>query len=51
HREEFARQRRQLVVGEDKQFVFLKPELQGIVRHRGWTRKGLLRLPEFVQFC
>ncbi|MGV2886105.1 ATP-dependent DNA ligase [Paenibacillus taichungensis] len=50
HRKHFYSRANKLVTGEDKSFVYLEPVMRGIVRHRGYTRNNLLRLPEFVDF-
>ncbi|NHN33663.1 ATP-dependent DNA ligase [Paenibacillus agricola] len=41
---------KQLVSGEDKNFVYLDPPIQAKVKFRNWTRHGLLRTPSFVDF-
>jgi len=40
----------QLKTGEDRDYVYLEPRINVRVRFRNWTRKGLLRSPEFVEF-
>jgi DNA ligase-1 len=50
HRKQFYKKASGIVTGEDRNFVYIEPALRGIVRHRGWTRNGLLSLPEFVSF-
>jgi len=49
-RNHFFKRAHKLVKGEDKNFVYLHPEIRGIVRHRGFTRNHMLCLPEFVDF-
>jgi len=39
-----------LAVDEDRDFVYVEPVIQARVRHRNWTREGMLRKPEFVEF-
>jgi DNA ligase-1 len=41
---------KQLVSGEDKNFVYLDPRIQAKVKFRSWTRHGMLRTPTFVDF-
>jgi DNA ligase-1 len=36
--------------GEDKQAVYLRPEIRLRVKSRGWTKAGWLRLPVFEAF-
>lgn len=36
--------------GEDRDFVYVQPSLKAKVRFRNWTRAGMLRTPEFVDF-
>jgi DNA ligase 1 len=50
HKQAFYRVCKQLVKGEDKDFVYLEPRLQATVKFRNWTRNGLLRSPVFVDF-
>lgn len=50
HRRAFYKVAPQLVIGEDRNFVYLKPALQAQVRFRNWTKARLLRAPEFVRF-
>ncbi|WP_391572197.1 ATP-dependent DNA ligase [Cohnella sp.] len=39
-----------LKTGEDRDYVYVKPRINVRVRFRNWTRKGMLRSPEFVEF-
>ncbi len=39
-----------LATHEDRDFVYVDPSIQARVRHRQWTRDGMLRKPEFVEF-
>ncbi|WP_239613886.1 ATP-dependent DNA ligase [Cohnella mopanensis] len=39
-----------LVTGEDRDYVYLEPKISARVRFRNWTRAGMLRTPEFVDF-
>lgn len=50
HKKAFYRVSQQLVTCEDKNFVYVRPHLKARVRFRNWTRSGMLRTPEFVDF-
>lgn len=50
HRKAFFGVAKSLVAREDREYVYLQPELRAQVRFRNWTRGGLLRIPEFVRF-
>ncbi|MGG4344946.1 ATP-dependent DNA ligase [Paenibacillus lautus] len=39
-----------IVIGEDKNFVYLEPKIRAKVKTRNWTRNGMLRSPAFVEF-
>ncbi|MFD2327728.1 hypothetical protein ACFSR7_00595 [Cohnella sp. GCM10020058] len=39
-----------LVTGQDKYFVYMEPRIRARVRFRNWTRRGMLRAPEFVDY-
>ncbi|MFC3802737.1 ATP-dependent DNA ligase [Cohnella sp. GCM10012308] len=39
-----------LITGQDKNFVYVDPQIRARVRFRNWTRRGMLRAPEFVKF-
>lgn len=49
-RKEFYSKSRGLVTGEDKNFVYLDPKIQGKVKFRNWTKSGMLRTPVFTEF-
>jgi len=40
-----------IAVGEDKDFVYVKPEIRARIRYRSRMRDGRLRKPEFVDFA
>ncbi|MGG1879348.1 ATP-dependent DNA ligase [Paenibacillus cisolokensis] len=44
-RKEFYSKSRGFVTGEDKNFVYLDPKIQGKVKFRNWTKSGMLRTP------
>lgn len=50
HKQAFREVSRQLITGEDKDFVCLEPRLKATVKFRNWTKSGMLRSPEFVDF-
>jgi DNA ligase 1 len=41
---------KQLVTGEDREFVFVEPRIKAKVKMRNWTRAGMLRSPVFERF-
>lgn len=50
HKKAFHQIAKQLVTGEDKNFVYLEPRIKAKVKMRNWTRNGMLRTPSFVDF-
>ncbi|PWW06276.1 DNA ligase-1 [Paenibacillus cellulosilyticus] len=40
----------QIKCAEDRDFVYIQPPLKAQVRTRNWTKNGMLRTPEFVDF-
>jgi DNA ligase-1 len=50
HKKAFYGISKQLVTGEDKNFVYLEPLLKAKVKFRNWTRNNMLRTPSFVEF-
>jgi DNA ligase-1 len=42
--------KKQLIVGEGKEFVYLEPLLKAKVKTRNWSKKGNLRSPVFMEF-
>ncbi|GFN30804.1 ATP-dependent DNA ligase [Paenibacillus xylaniclasticus] len=40
----------QIKCAEDRDFVYIQPHLKAQVRTRNWTKNGMLRTPEFVDF-
>lgn len=50
HKQAFREISKQIVTGEDKDFVYLDPRLKATVKFRNWTRSGMLRSPVFVDF-
>ncbi|WP_244935492.1 ATP-dependent DNA ligase [Paenibacillus glycanilyticus] len=50
HRKAFNRIAQNIVTGEDKNFVYVKPLITARIRMRSWYKSGTMRTPEFVQF-
>ncbi|MCD9023294.1 ATP-dependent DNA ligase [Cohnella silvisoli] len=50
HKKAFYGVSKGLVTGEDQNFVYVEPSIKAMVRSRNWTREGMLRSPEFVDF-
>jgi DNA ligase-1 len=50
HKKAFYGVSKGLVTGEDRAFVYVEPSIKARVRFRNWTRAGMLRTPEFVDF-
>ena len=50
HRQAFYKVAGRLKTGEDRNHVYLDPQISARVRFRNWTRSGMLRSPEFVEF-
>lgn len=50
HKNAFYGVSKALVTGEDRNFVYVHPSIKARVRFRNWTRAGMLRTPEFVNF-
>lgn len=50
HKQAFYGVAKALVTGEDRDFVYVEPKINARVRFRNWTRAGMLRTPEFVDF-
>lgn len=49
-RKEFYSRSRGLETGDNKNFVFLDPQIQGKVKFRNWTKSGMLRTPVLTEF-
>lgn len=50
HKNAFYGVSKVLITGEDRNFVYVQPSIKALVRFRNWTRAGMLRTPEFVDF-
>ncbi|WP_336783307.1 ATP-dependent DNA ligase [Paenibacillus illinoisensis] len=50
HKQAFRGVCQQIVIGEDKNHVYLEPRIQAKVKMRNWTKSGLLRTPVFERF-
>lgn len=51
HKRAFYGVAKPLVIGEDKNNVYLQPAIRAKVKTRNWTKAGLLRNPVFVDFA
>ncbi|GIN84495.1 hypothetical protein J6TS2_08810 [Heyndrickxia sporothermodurans] len=49
-RKEFYRLYRDLVIKENEKYIYLEPKLKVNVKYRNLTKKGLLRIPSFVDW-
>lgn len=49
-RKEFYKQHRDLIIKENDKFIYLDPKLKAKVKFRNYTKKGLLRIPSFVEW-
>lgn len=49
-RKKFYTEYRDLIVEEDKKFIFLDPKIKCKVKFRNYTKAGLLRIPSFVEY-
>ncbi|WP_274648742.1 ATP-dependent DNA ligase [Paenibacillus humicola] len=49
-RKAFHEAAKKLATGEDRNYVYIEPRLRAKVRFRNWTKAGMLRSPEFVEF-
>jgi DNA ligase-1 len=50
HRQAFYGVAKTIITGEDRDYVYVQPSIEAVVRFRNWTRAGMLRAPEFVRF-
>lgn len=50
HKHAFYKIAREIIRGEDREFVYVEPAVRVRVRFRNWTKHGKLRTPEFVMF-
>jgi DNA ligase 1 len=49
-RKQFYQEYTDLIVDEDKKFIFLNPKIKCRVKFRNYTKAGLLRIPSFVEY-
>lgn len=49
-RKKFYNEYRDLIVEEDKKFIFLDPKIKCKVKFRNYTKAGLLRIASFVEY-
>lgn len=50
HRKAFYKKSRQIITHETKDTVYLQPIIKCVVKHRGYTKNKMLRLPVFEKF-
>lgn len=50
HKKAFFNVAKSIVTGEDRDYVYLQPQIKAKVRFRNWYKSGMLRTPEFVDF-
>ncbi|WP_409175628.1 ATP-dependent DNA ligase [Brevibacillus fortis] len=50
HKQAFYGVAKQLITGEDRDFVYVQPQVKARVKMRNWTKSGMLRSPVFVDF-
>lgn len=50
HKRAFYGVRGSVIIGEDRNNVYLQPAIRARVKTRNWTKAGLLRSPAFVDF-
>jgi DNA ligase 1 len=46
----FYREFKELIIDENKNFFYIKPQIKCRVKFRNYTKKGLLRIPSFVEY-
>jgi DNA ligase-1 len=49
-RKQFYSQYQDLIVDENKKFIYLDPKIKCKVKFRNYTKAGLLRIPSFVEY-
>ncbi|MCM3170354.1 hypothetical protein M3617_27025 [Peribacillus frigoritolerans] len=49
-RKKFYSQYQDLIVDENKKFIYLDPKIKCKVKFRNYTKAGLLRIPSFVEY-
>ncbi|MED4581901.1 ATP-dependent DNA ligase [Brevibacillus choshinensis] len=50
HKQAFYGVVKPLITGEDRNFVYVQPQIKARVKFRNWTKSGMLRSPVFVDF-
>lgn len=50
HKKAFYKVANTIITGEDKNYVYLQPQIKAKVRFRNFYKSGMLRSPEFVDF-
>jgi DNA ligase 1 len=51
NRKEFYKQYKDYIVEENDKFIYLDPKLKAKVKYRNLTKKGLLRIPSFMEWA
>ncbi|MBT2721428.1 ATP-dependent DNA ligase [Bacillus sp. ISL-46] len=49
-KKQFYDQYSELIVNEDKKFIYMKPSLKCRVKFRNYTKAGFLRIPTFIEY-
>lgn len=49
-RKQFYSQYQDLIVDENKKFIYLEPKIKCKVKFRNYTKAGLLRIPSFIEY-
>jgi DNA ligase-1 len=50
HKKAFYGVAKSIITGEDRKYVYVKPQIRARVRFRSWSQNGYMRVPEFVDF-
>ncbi|MED1800636.1 hypothetical protein [Brevibacillus porteri] len=50
HKQAFYGVAKQLITGEDREYVYIQQQIKARVKMRNWTKSGMLRSPVFVDF-
>lgn len=50
HKKAFYGVSKSLIIGKDREYVYVEPRIRARVKMRNWTKAGLLRSPVFTEF-
>ncbi|MBG9944390.1 hypothetical protein ABD77_20955 [Brevibacillus formosus] len=50
HKQAFYGVAKSIVTGENRDYVYIQPQIKASVKMRNWTKSGMLRSPVFVDF-